>query len=192
MIQYVVAKYKENIDWTKNLDNVIIYDKNNSTLPNVGRESHTYIHHIITNWENLADITVFLQGHPHDHTNKMNLDNFLKKCIEEAKVSNCSQNFTINKQWADSGSSYENLLKLNRIVDNYDLNLNDFFYKYIGKEYNNDIKWYIGAQFAVTKETIHKISKEKWQELLISLEYSINPITGHYMERMWYELFTLT
>jgi len=31
-------------------------------LPNVGREGHTYLHHIVNNYENLADWTVFSQA----------------------------------------------------------------------------------------------------------------------------------
>ena len=32
------------------------------SLPNVGRESHTYLYHIVNHWEELADWTVFFQG----------------------------------------------------------------------------------------------------------------------------------
>ena len=30
-------------------------------LPNVGRESHTYLHHIVENWDHLAAVTIFMQ-----------------------------------------------------------------------------------------------------------------------------------
>eukprot|EP01038_Epipyxis_sp_PR26KG_P013361 gene13361-17920_t len=36
-------------------------------LSNVGCESHTYLNHIISNYEQLADVTYFTQGHPFDH-----------------------------------------------------------------------------------------------------------------------------
>ena len=47
---------------------MIIYDKSPSPvagsrpLPNVGRESHTYLHHIVSNYDSLADWTVFSQA----------------------------------------------------------------------------------------------------------------------------------
>ena len=74
----VVARYNESIDWTK-FYNCIIYNKgdpientntttNVTTLPNVGREGHTYLHHIINNYDTLSDYTMFLQGNPFDHT----------------------------------------------------------------------------------------------------------------------------
>lgn len=71
-IEFVVAKYKEDIEWTKIISNakVTIYDKENGQLPNVGREAHTYIHHIVENYDNLSDITIFLQGDPFIHLNK--------------------------------------------------------------------------------------------------------------------------
>lgn len=31
-------------------------------LPNRGREGHSYLHHIVENYDNLADITIFLPG----------------------------------------------------------------------------------------------------------------------------------
>ena len=39
-------------------------------LPNIGREAHTYLYHIINNYDNLADINVFLPGSV-DTTHKM-------------------------------------------------------------------------------------------------------------------------
>ncbi|EPE32259.1 hypothetical protein GLAREA_07392 [Glarea lozoyensis ATCC 20868] len=35
-------------------------------LDNVGREGGTYLHHIITNWDNLAEKTMFIQAHAHN------------------------------------------------------------------------------------------------------------------------------
>ena len=31
-------------------------------MPNVGRESHTYLYHIVENYDNMADWTVFTQS----------------------------------------------------------------------------------------------------------------------------------
>lgn len=71
-IEYVIAKYKEDIQWSKSISNanVTIYDKGNGQLPNVGREAHTYIHHIVKNYDHLSNITIFLQGDPFIHVNK--------------------------------------------------------------------------------------------------------------------------
>jgi hypothetical protein len=81
-IDIVVAVYNENIDWivSHNLQrHVILYVKNSSReihdvgykkivrLSNVGREGHTYLYHILENYDSLAEVTFFLQGDPFDH-----------------------------------------------------------------------------------------------------------------------------
>ena len=51
----VIARYNENVEWSKQFSNVIIYNKGTSLkgdyneilLKNVGREGHTYYKHII-------------------------------------------------------------------------------------------------------------------------------------------------
>lgn len=78
----VVAQYKENIDWISKVPEdikVFVYTKSDvsnsvvrtntvfKTLPNVGREAHTYIHHIVYNYESLTDTVIFLQGDPFEH-----------------------------------------------------------------------------------------------------------------------------
>jgi len=71
----VVSRFNEDITWTKQFKNVIIYNKGNDDideynpikLKNVGREGHTYYKYIHDNYEELADYTIFLQGNPIDH-----------------------------------------------------------------------------------------------------------------------------
>ena len=77
-ISIIISRYNENLKWTLeypyNKYKYIVYNKGNNdffekknvinviNLPNVGRESHTYLYHIITNYDNLKDINVFLPG----------------------------------------------------------------------------------------------------------------------------------
>ena len=79
--ELVVAVYEENINWlierkrqSEGFEKISAYCKSNrndfdftAKLPNKGRESHTYIHHIIKNYDNLADFTTFVQGGPFFH-----------------------------------------------------------------------------------------------------------------------------
>lgn len=70
-VEFVIAKYKEDLSWIDILEpyRFRIYNKDDGgDLPNIGREAHTYLHHIIENYDKLADVTVFLQGNPLDHT----------------------------------------------------------------------------------------------------------------------------
>lgn len=71
----VIAKYKEDVSWAKELkSSYIIYNKNiedNSlyehNLYNIGREGHTFMYHIVKNYSNLNEYTAFVQGDPFDH-----------------------------------------------------------------------------------------------------------------------------
>ena len=86
----VVANYNEDINWLLPYeDSVIIYNKGTSkippfsnvvSLPNVGREGHTYLHHIIENYDELSERITFIQADPHLHNDTIlyGLDNFDK------------------------------------------------------------------------------------------------------------------
>jgi hypothetical protein len=71
-IELVVARYNEDLNWLKKVPKnikITIYNKGKDDinypsikLPNIGRESHTYLFHIIKNYDNLAEKTIFCQG----------------------------------------------------------------------------------------------------------------------------------
>ena len=73
-IEIIIAAYNEDLTWTEMYANITtVYlkgDKNNVPtfppriyqLPNLGRETYTYLYHIVHNYDRLADLTVFTQG----------------------------------------------------------------------------------------------------------------------------------
>jgi len=75
----IVARYKENLNWLKNVRwNYIVYNagkdalpawiKNEIKLPNTtGNEAYAYLTYIIDNYDNLPDFVICVQGHPFDH-----------------------------------------------------------------------------------------------------------------------------
>lgn len=69
----VIARYKEDISWSDDVPNKIVYDKSGETVPgslhvpNVGREAETYIRYIVEYYDSLPDHVVFVQGNPFDH-----------------------------------------------------------------------------------------------------------------------------
>jgi hypothetical protein len=71
-VEIVVARCREDVSWTEELGfPVTVYDKSGApgplALPNIGRESHTYLSHILRRYDDLAAYTVFVQGAPFDH-----------------------------------------------------------------------------------------------------------------------------
>lgn len=69
----VICRFHEDVSWLSDVKgyDIIIYDKGDPTalhhLPNIGREAHTYIHHIIQNYDNLSTLNVFNQAWPFQH-----------------------------------------------------------------------------------------------------------------------------
>jgi hypothetical protein len=92
VVSIVIARYNEYIDWALAYSDIaIVYNKGSNfeyekniqnviTVENVGREGHTYLFHIITNYHNLTDYTVFTQGEPflHNETILYGIDNYYK------------------------------------------------------------------------------------------------------------------
>ena len=71
-VEVVVARYNEDASWCAPY-NCTVYNKGSRperissttrwrTLPNIGRESHTILSHLVQHYDSLADWTVFLQG----------------------------------------------------------------------------------------------------------------------------------
>ena len=176
----VVARYNEDIEWTKQFSNVIIYNKgtplpdnfNEICLKNVGREGHTYYKHIYDNYDNLADYTIFLQGFPFDHsphiistlnqyvnTADLNIDfEFLSERILVCNLSGCSHHGGIP------------------LIDTYE--------KIFGERKETmEFKFGAGAQFIVSKKTILQRPKEFYLKIVKMLETTIHPIEGFVIER---------
>lgn len=69
----VVAHYQEDLNWLHGIPDVLVYSKGPHPPPgaiqlhNQGREACTYLDHLIRNYDNLAPVTLFTQGHPFDH-----------------------------------------------------------------------------------------------------------------------------
>jgi hypothetical protein len=78
--EIVIARYNENLDWLKKIKKsknlkITVYNKGKDDinipyiqLPNIGRESHTYLYHIMNNYDKLADQTIFCQGNSIYHS----------------------------------------------------------------------------------------------------------------------------
>ena len=73
--QIVITRYKEDLSWTQYLEaNTIIYSKGGTAdtkhkiiqMPNIGMGGASIWYHIIENYDNLADITLFIEGWPFD------------------------------------------------------------------------------------------------------------------------------
>lgn len=183
----VVARYNENVEWTKQFPNVIIYNKgpkldnnyNEVGLDNVGREGHTYYKYICDNYENLAEYTIFLQGRPFDHSPNI-IDN-LTKYINNNELS-------IDFEFLSEQIYYSSLDIEGRLREC--INIHKSWERVFGS--NNDNQECIfgaGAQFIVSKKKILKNTKEFYENIMNMLAYSIAPLEGYDIERLHKYIF---
>lgn len=181
--EIVISHYKENLNWVSSLPkslDVKIYNKfeGENLLPNVGRESHTYLTHIIENYENLSDITVFVQGNPYEHSKNFDQlivdENLLNKNYSYVGLSDgvitCDENGRPH-----CGERHLPLGKL---------------YEWIFNKSSPEVFMCNSAgQFRVTKEAIRQNPIEVYTRALQSVSYDVNPIEGFCLERMWLTIF---
>lgn len=189
MVELVVARYKENIEWLNqiqlDINHIYIYNKffdTNHSLPNLGREGHTYLHHIIKNYDNLADYTIFCQGDPVFHQK-----DFIQQVNSFIKTPSASILY-LGPLLQESTLSISAPPHVLGLPIYYFLNL--LFG--IKSNKNTKIRFYAGAQFIVHKSTITNRPKEFYQFLIKFLSYEIDPIEGYIIERLWPYIFDNT
>ena len=215
-VDVIIAYYNENLNWLlettinknfKLIEYCIIYCKGPNEpsdeikksckkwikLPNVGRESHTYIYHFIQNYDNgLTNNTVCLQGSIADHNHLI--------------VSGSIENYINNKQRLFGINSSVHSTTLIQPIHHYGIwleKLNDgrmqksifnstaeWIYNIFNIKCNTNQIYPViyGGNFAVSKEAILNIKKEKWEHALQQLNES-DPENGHYQERSWAIIF---
>lgn len=191
-VKIVVSRCYENIEWTKQLPNVIIFNKgednideyNPIKLPNIGREGHTYYKYIYDNYDNLEDYTVFTQGHPFDHCGEQFVDN-VKKIMQDPNYDKDLQYFSnISACNLCTGLScdehnYAHLIPVYRyLFGNITISQEPFIFG-------------VGAIFIIRKDIILQNPREFYYKIYKMLEDSPNLkkgvqsdcIEGHIIER---------
>jgi hypothetical protein len=194
----VVAHYKENLDWLKSFDpdKILVYNKNEKqteyhtiNLPNLGRESNTYLKYIVDNYDNLPEVVVFMQGKD-DHLSTVNIKHFLNK-MELFPARKVEGNLTIFDK-SRLGLSKEHRIPRyggkTLIPAEYDFNT--WFTKYIRKELPNYFCVFWGACFLVRKEAIRSKPIQFYFELYQQTMVGEAIELGHFFERSWYYIFT--
>jgi len=176
-IDIVVARYNEDVTWTKQFPNVFLYNKgepleNTIPLPNVGKEGHTYYTHICENYDTLADHTIFLQGNPFDHFPHVveHIQHFMENHPYHVQFEYiCNRVYCCNL----SGCNFHQNLPLRDV------------YEHLFEERKEEMAFtfYRGAQFIISKEQIRKRPKSFYQKIVNLLNKEINPVEGYVMER---------
>jgi hypothetical protein len=167
----IISKYHEDVSWTSSIKHEItIYDKsdnpikNSIPLPNIGKESNTFLYHISNNYENLDDVNIFLQGDPTPHI--CGSFGSLQQFLNELETRNYNDKplwigpFT---RWG-SPSLYDPWFDRAR-SKNIFLNFPE----------NKDIAFSFGAQYMVTKNALQSRPKKFWEKIYEQSKTNLKP-----------------
>jgi hypothetical protein len=163
----------------------------------LGRESETYLHFIITNYDNLPDVVVFTQARLSDHYVGSNSVEFLLDLKNQATKHSLSQNFFTHndvgnsiywdKTWNIQNGQY---YLQNNYKDNKPMPFIEWFKRNIDPNYPNPMNIYCNALFAVRKENIRSRTLDYYKKLILEVNHHINSSEGHFFKRSWYYIFT--
>lgn len=213
-VDLVIARYREDLDWMRDyadlpFQRIFLYNKGPATEPpvcpplkgqcivrqleNVGMCDHTYVHHIIENYDDLADITLFLPASGDLPNKKARTDFVTRKTFAEGHpvmtgfirpgpVHTQMYNFTINS-WAVTDKDNK--------PAGYTPALKPADVRPFGKWYETFLPGMQtpleqnAAIFSASRDLIRAKPREFYRPFLDQLAKDKQPEVAHYMERAW-------
>ena len=200
----VVARFAEDLSFLDELGlDAIVYNKgpplpHTIPLPNVGREAHTYLHHILTHYDSLADITVFLPGSCKDSREKWLETQAVMQHVLLYRTSvfggkplarplHIEQgDFKIDR-WKSTNASNAAANPESHLEKCPERPLKKWYTR-LGLTPVNGVCYH--GIFAVTRDDIKKKPKAFYAELIAYLDSHSNPEALHYIERSWLAVFS--
>lgn len=177
-------------------------------LPNVGRESHTYLEHVLrlrqtskTPGEYMNWVTVFMQGKMADHVPPEHdtISSFVVCMVREARELPLgeSSNHACHKKYHAFNAVPELRVAMYPGVGNCGINLGQWFSALLGPwKWSNVTQgptWWQGAVFAVRTcrllITEGRVNDSYYRLLQAQVDWHVNPEAGHFFERSWYFVF---
>ncbi len=206
----VVARYNETLEWLKEkpFSNhpVLVYNKgvnehfynpgNVVHLNNVGREGHTYLYHIVTHYDDLTDIILFLPGSVH-LPSKINHCKRMVQRIEETRQAiflstpihmPVLYDFKLD-EWTCSSPENKHIHPESKLTLSPIRPFGKWFESRFGNYSLSHIS-YCGI-LSVSKKDVLQHPKSYYESLLKELSDSSNPEVGHYVERSWQAIFSM-
>lgn len=216
--QIVAAHHNEDLKWLyPYAQNTIIYSKGRlppppqgsqfyrvQTLPNIGRESHSYLYHLYHYYDSLAEVTLFTQGDIYNETtdvaphSNLPLTKMVSMALDTPRygmTSYAALKMTFldwdkllyvswgKVKWMKVWASSLTPARLSPAE----------FWKYVhdGEEHPKALQFHAHGLFAVRAETVRLRPRAFWERLWRYFEdlNTLNPEEGLYMERMWASLF---
>jgi hypothetical protein len=199
--EIVLPRYKEDISWADDLENVTIYNtgpRNESkhnviNLPNLGMYVASQLYHCYKNYDKLADITIFLQAWPWDgilesHLGLQNNQEGIKKMLSYYSNIPTDKYMSIAPIQQTIGNNYNCPTNYNQRHHDYFITCTHTWLEWIklldpfGK-INHFEPWamYRNGHCALRKEAILSNPKEYYEMLLDHWKYDV-PIVEWFAE----------
>ena len=214
VLEVCVARYNESTDWLKGhefeLFSIKIYNKgscelsagtpsssNVIQLSNVGRESHTFLHHIVTNYDSLADVTVFLPSSCMDEARGKRyktmevIDKVTKTCNSVFcgayydSVYDKYKTFTVDN-WGGTNCMNKETTEIS-VKPATIRPFGDWYTHFFDKTSVNVVSYM--SIFAVSKYHIQQHPRSYYESMMPCCCHHINPEEGHFIERAWVAIF---
>lgn len=191
-LELVVARYQEDLAWVRRVPaawRVTVYDKGGDAagalpLPNLGREAHTYLQHIVTRYDALADVTVFCQGRPFDHV--PDLQRRLRRLAAGADPVPGFRWLGFVVDW-DDPSGARLFQRWSKNTDRHALDMATFWRALWPEPVPERFIFFPGAHFAVTAGQVRRQSRAFYERALaVSVA---QPDAAHGFERCWDRVF---
>jgi hypothetical protein len=197
----VMARYNESVNWVDCFGSYTIYNKgrddlasrhraNSVKLPNVGREAHTYIHHIVENYDRLEDMLIFSQGGYRAHAN-FEPHEFMARALD---VGEHGFSVRLGDTRGSVGSNARSFVLKWHGTDLYTkepYDLGGWWEKTTGESWVRSRSVFWGATFSVRRDFILRRSRDSYRRILKTLDWCANPMEAHFCERAWFNILNL-
>ncbi len=211
-VDLVVSCYADSLEWLAPLrpSRIFLYDKgpvgrlaglDYITLPNFGKCDETYLTHIVTLYDDLADWTVFTVDAPFDRMHEVSMADCLTPG-EHLRVPRLWKGRDWDPvtgrlnwhQWGSirdrNGTNWKDRYE-SGIIAPAVLSFVEWMRKYIGHDPNSaDWPGYApGGIMGVPRRAITYLPKAFYERLRDQLSHDVEPEAGHFCERAWTAIF---
>jgi hypothetical protein len=167
------------------------------SLPNVGCEGHTYLHHIIHHYNHLADVTIFLQGSSHLPNKFMRVQKTIEQAclhknsfffITRATLPDSFNNFVLEKYQFSSNTNKGDTASITLEPAKF-RPFENWYHKMFPEvgQIETGVVW--NSIFAIEKSQVHKKPIEHYRKFIEQLNHHVQPEALHYIERSWLAIF---
>ncbi len=205
-VELVVARYQEDISWLHGFAYpALVYDKSSKPqrgtvcLPNIGREAQTYLTHIVNHYDDLAELTIFVQGNPFFHLSQ---DGQAGPDVLKDKITQAWESKTLFQGLAWFRLKCDQLGRPHSMCDpakkgqwagwGRDIPVGELFTRLFGaKPPKQIVARGVTGNFLVRAERICTRPRAFYQYALAIIESDPDDAlnTGHAMERLWQFIF---